>query len=93
MYIFYTHLVFNAIWGILWQSDISCGHLELKAVWYIIWLLVYFVVIWHKFFNFGILHREKSGNPCLKRQKMNKRGLSCFDQKGKDSTRNTIQQT
>jgi hypothetical protein len=25
--------------------------------------LVYFVVIWHTFPRFGMLHQEKSGNP------------------------------
>jgi hypothetical protein len=47
--IFYVHVVyFTAIWYTLWTFGIFCGN------------LVYFVVY---FSRFGMLYKEKSGNP------------------------------
>jgi hypothetical protein len=42
---------FMAIWSILRQCGIFCGH------------LVYFMVIWYIFPHFGILYQEKYGIP------------------------------
>jgi hypothetical protein len=42
---------FMVIWSILLTSDILCGH------------LVNFMVICYIFPRFGILYKEKSGNP------------------------------
>jgi hypothetical protein len=42
---------FMAILSILWPFGIFCGH------------LVYFMVIWNIFSQFGMLYQEKSGNP------------------------------
>jgi hypothetical protein len=57
--IFYGQLVyFMAIWYILWPVGIFYGHLV-----YFMAILVYFLVIWHIFSRFGMLHQEKSGNP------------------------------
>jgi hypothetical protein len=41
------------------------GHLVyITAIWYILFdHLVYFVVIWYIFPHFGMLYKEKSGNP------------------------------
>jgi hypothetical protein len=39
-------------------------HLEyFTAIWYILWSFGNVVVIWYIFCRFGILHKEKSGNP------------------------------
>jgi hypothetical protein len=45
---------FAAIWYILRQFGIFCVH------------LVYFIVIWHTFPCFGMLRKEKSGNPAVR---------------------------
>jgi hypothetical protein len=42
---------FYGLWSILWTFGINFGH------------VVYFVVIWCTFSLFGMLYREKSGNP------------------------------
>jgi hypothetical protein len=56
--IFYVHFVyFTALENILWPFGIFCGH------------LVYFVVIWCIFPRFGILYKEKSGNPAANHPK------------------------
>jgi hypothetical protein len=44
-------LYFMAIWSILPQFGIFCGH------------LVYFMVSWYIFLSVGMLYQEKSGNP------------------------------
>jgi hypothetical protein len=44
---------FMAIGSILRPLGIICGH------------MVYFMVIWYSFPRFGMLHQEKSGNPCF----------------------------
>jgi hypothetical protein len=36
----------------------------LTAIWY-----TYFMVIWYSFSRFGLLHKEKSGNPGIKLEK------------------------
>jgi hypothetical protein len=43
--------IIKTIWSILLLLEIFYGH------------LVYFVVIWYNFPQFGILYQEKSGNP------------------------------
>jgi hypothetical protein len=50
------HLVFDvAIWYMLWPFGICCGHLVyVVAIWYILWYI---------FPRFGMLYKEKSGNP------------------------------
>jgi hypothetical protein len=50
--IFYDHwALFTAIWYILWLFGIFYGY------------LAYFMVLWHIFPHFGMLNKEKSGNP------------------------------
>jgi uncharacterized membrane protein YuzA (DUF378 family) len=40
------------------------GHFEyITAIWYILWPFGDLVAIWYIFPSFGILRREKSGNP------------------------------
>jgi hypothetical protein len=59
--IFYGHLVyFTAIWYIFCPFGIFCGNfLYFVAIWYI------FIVIWYIFSRFGMLFKEKSGNPAV----------------------------
>jgi hypothetical protein len=59
---------------------IFCGHLDFLRPFGILRCnLVYFMVIWYIFHPFGMLHREKSGNPgwfetfCFSRSPFNSR--------------------
>jgi hypothetical protein len=51
-----------AIWYTLWSFGILCGHLEyFMAIWYTYLLCGHFGIFSGLFF--GMLYREKSGNP------------------------------
>jgi hypothetical protein len=71
LYLFWAFGLFRDIWYILWQFGIFSGNLvHFVDIWYILWTfgtfcghLVHFVVF---FSRFGMLHREKSGNPGAK---------------------------
>jgi hypothetical protein len=46
------------------EVGIFCGHLvNVPAFWYMLWSFATFVVVWFIFPHFGMLYREKSGNP------------------------------
>jgi hypothetical protein len=48
----------------LWSFGLSLGHLVyFTAIWYILWPSGIFIVIWYIFSRFGMLFKEKSGNP------------------------------
>jgi hypothetical protein len=48
------------------KVDINYGHLEyIKEIWYMLWPFGNLVEIWYIFSWFGILTKEKSGNPNL----------------------------
>jgi hypothetical protein len=42
---------FMSIWSILMPFGTFCGH------------MLYFVIIWYIFSRFGMMYKEKSGNP------------------------------
>jgi hypothetical protein len=53
-----------AIWYILWQFGIFCGHLvHFVAIWYILWPFGIFCGHLVCFSRFGMFYQEKSGNP------------------------------
>jgi hypothetical protein len=54
------HLIYFT--AILWPFGIFCSHLV-----YFVVILVHFVVILVYFSRFGLLHKEKSGNPDTKK--------------------------
>jgi hypothetical protein len=52
------------------NAGIFYGHLEhFTVIWYILWPFGNVVAIWYIFPRFGLLCREKSGNPGLRRVK------------------------
>jgi hypothetical protein len=53
-----------AIWNILLPFGIFYGHLVyFTAIWYILWPFGTLLAVWYIFPRFGILNKEKSGNP------------------------------
>jgi hypothetical protein len=58
---------FVVIWYILWSFGIFCGHLVyFVVIWYILWSFGIFYCHLVHFSCFGMLYKEKSGNPGLK---------------------------
>jgi hypothetical protein len=61
---FGIHTYLMVIWYILWSFAIFYGHLlYFMVICYILWSFVIFLVRLVYFSRFGILYKEKSGNP------------------------------